>query len=38
MHNPIPEHSDASLATANGNMNITTIVAASQIINCRLYK
>ena len=26
MHNAIPEHSDASLATANGNTNITAIV------------
>lgn len=32
MHNAIPEHSEASRATANGNANITTIVMAIQIM------
>mgnify|MGYP006909772267 CR=1 FL=1 len=32
MHNAIPEHSGANLATANGNANITAIVTAIHII------
>lgn len=32
MHNAIPEHYEASLATANGNANITAIDTASQVI------
>ena len=32
MHNAIPEHSDASLATANGNANITATVTAIQVV------
>lgn len=32
MHNAIPEHSEASLATANGNANITAIVMAIHIM------
>lgn len=32
MHNAIPEHSDANLATANGNANITIAVTVIQII------
>lgn len=32
MHNAIPEHSEASVATANGNANITAIVTAIQVM------
>ncbi len=32
MHNAIPEHSEASLATANGNANITATVTAIQVM------
>ncbi len=32
MHNAIPEHSDASLATANGNTNITATVTAIHVM------
>lgn len=32
MHNAIPEHSEASRATANGNTNITATVTAIQIM------
>ena len=32
MHNAIPEYSDASLATANGNTNITATVTAIHIM------
>lgn len=32
IHNAIPEHSDASLATAKGSASITTMVTASHII------
>ena len=37
MHNAIPEHSDASLATANGNATIiTTDIVSHSIIAFRL--
>lgn len=32
MHSAIPEHSDASLATANGNANITATVTVIQVM------
>lgn len=32
MHNAIPEHSEASLATQNGKTNITATVATSHIM------
>lgn len=32
MHNAIPEHSEASFATANGNTNITATVTAIQFM------
>ena len=31
-HNAIPEHSEASLATANGNANITTTLTEIQVM------